>query len=257
LEKTEFPQKSLAMKATCLYSFDGKAKGQLGFQFNDQLLLIREDTGMPGWGLARSVLNQEGFVPLSYLSYTRASNPEPSRKSPRVTTIEKGTAALLEWVQGRIPEYHVVNFASSWRDGRALMALCNALRPGTFDLPSQFRQPEENAAIAIETAEHLLEIPATVSAGEIGDPFLAPERLELYVSAFMAKQRQLLDEADAEERRRRRQGGLHKVCASKSSNFFFKKKTTRWLEQSLTRVMCGAMWFQSLESIIRAFLLMV
>jgi hypothetical protein len=196
------------MKALCLYAFEAQKKGQLGFGLNEQLLLIREDTGMAGWGLARNVLNQEGFVPLSYLRYSCSPEVPPAR----VTTISKESAALLEWVQSKVQQHcHVTDFSSSWRDGRALLVLCNALRPGTFDLPSEFGLPEENARKAIEAAERLFELPATLAPVEICDNSCSPERLELYVRSFMAKQRQMLDEADADERRRRRQGGLYKV----------------------------------------------
>ncbi len=206
------------MKATCLYDFDAQKKGQLGFRHGEELLVIREDTGMAGWGFAKNVLNQEGFVPLSYLSIVKQNAPtEKADLEPSFH--QKNSASLLEWVQGRIPHCHVQNFGSSWRDGRALMALCNALRPGTFDLPSEFSgTPEENAAKAIAAAEKLLDIPATIAPSELCDSSLAPERLELYVRSFMAKQREMLDKADVEERKQRRKGGLYKVV------FHFLKK---------------------------------
>jgi hypothetical protein len=207
------------MKAHGLYTFAAQAKGQLSFEVNEEFLLLREDTAQPGWGYAKNRLGQEGHVPLSYLSYKSNSSPLLRRaKDPvRVTTVDREREALLEWVKGRIPEYHVRNFGVSWRDGRALLALCNALRPGTFDLPAQFGTPEENAGRAIEAAEKHLAIAATVNAFDVTDPRFPEDRLELYVRCFQVKQRQLLEEADAEERLRRREGGLYKRARAKPS----------------------------------------
>ncbi len=207
------------MKAHGLYSFAAQAKGQLSFEVNEEFLLLREDTAMPGWGYGRNGLGQEGYVPLSYCSYQQTSTPELARtKQPaRATAHDRERVALLEWVDSRIPGLHVTNFGASWRDGRALMALCNALRPGTFDLPSQYGTAEENAANALDAAERLLQIEATLSAREVTDPRFPEERLELYVRCFMVKQRQLLEEADAEERARRRKGGMYKEARAKPS----------------------------------------
>ncbi len=196
-----------------MYTFAAQAKGQLSFQVNEEFLLLREDTALPGWGYAKNGLGQEGYVPLSYCSYKTASSPVLAR----ATAVDREREVLLEWVRGRIPEYHVRNFGTSWRDGRALLALCNALRPGTFDLPAQFGTPEENAARAIEAAEKQLSIEATVNALEVTDPRFPEDRLELYVRCFQVKQRQLLEEADAEERLRRREGGLYKKARAKPS----------------------------------------
>jgi len=249
------------MKATTLYAFDAQKKGQLGFRPSEQLLLIREDTGIAGWGFARNSLQQEGFVPLSYLSFTAPPHVPEAFVSPRVKTIDKESAALLEWVDSRIRDYHVEDFGSCWRDGRALMALCNALRPGTFDLPFEFGSPEENASKAVEAAERLLEIPCIVSPNEICDASLAPERMELYVRSFMLKQRQLLDKADAEERKQRQKGGMYKVVSGKCFFWFFfvfcfiisPTNNQRKLEQSRTKLRSGATLCRKAAVIMRAF----
>jgi len=43
-----------------------------------------------------------------------------------------GANDLLRWIQSKIPEYNIKGFKKDWNDGRAVCALCDACRPGSF-----------------------------------------------------------------------------------------------------------------------------
>ena len=216
------------MRAVALWSFAPTASGQLSFAVDEVLLLIREETTQPGWGFARTMARQppdEGFVPLSYLrklapdeqvrSEQDAEEKLESLSAP-MSSLDEERLVLLAWIQHKIPDFYVENFGSSWRDGRALLALINSLAPGTFDLASQiFATPEENAELGISTADSLLDIAQSVSASELCDESFPSDRIALYLQGFHCKQRQLLDEADTRERLLRHRGGIHKQLRSK------------------------------------------
>lgn len=204
-----------------MWDFAPQANGQLGFSCGEVIMLLREETTLPGWGFA-SRNGNTGYVPLSYLKIDKTEAPvAPPRKdkeevpedltqmTPR-SAAEKERIKLLQWVQQKIPEYHVTNFTSSWRDGCALMALCNALRPGTFDLPSQFRSPLENAELAMSRAEELLDVPRTIQAVEMCSPKCSADLMEYYVRGFVVAQRRLLEKADADERERRKASAIRR-----------------------------------------------
>ena len=210
------------MKAVALWDFTATAGSQMSFSKGDEMLLLREDTSIAGWGYARLKQSRdEGYVPLTYLEVERASLPDPAGRAvpetttPRTATVDKEVQVLLAWIQHKIPDYYVENFSSSWRDGRALLALINSLAPGTFNLPTQFGLPEENAELALTTAESLFGITASLSAAELCDDSFPPERLSLYLEGFRVKQRQLLDEADARERQLKAKGGVRKQLRPK------------------------------------------
>jgi hypothetical protein len=157
-----------------LWTFKGDSKrGQLSFSKGDMVDIKQESTKMVGWAWAE-LGEQKGYVPLNYFtptaqqqqktkqttSVSTVTSTTQQQQQPltqpvapprnditssnnndtnRVTTIDKDTEVLLEWVQSRLPALHVTNFQSSWRSGRALCELLNTLRPGTFDLPAQYK----------------------------------------------------------------------------------------------------------------------
>lgn len=132
------------------------------------------------------------------------------------TTVEKESAALLEWVQRRIPDFHVVDFSSSWRNGHALCGLINSLQPGTLDLPAQYKDTAlETAAMAIDVADRLLGIDPILSANDVCNDDTPPDMIALYIKCFQLKQQDMLLRADQDERARRRKAAAHKAARQK------------------------------------------
>jgi len=77
-------------------------------------------------------------------------------------------AELLEWVNKAIPEYKIKNFSNDWKDGKAICALVNHLKPEVIDLTLlDKRAPRDNAADAIQTAEVNLQIPPIMDAADM------------------------------------------------------------------------------------------
>eukprot|EP00298_Acanthocystis_sp_HF-20_P009487 c18330_g1_i1.p1 GENE.c18330_g1_i1~~c18330_g1_i1.p1 ORF type:complete len:464 (+),score=224.56 c18330_g1_i1:26-1393(+) len=84
----------------------------------------------------------------------------------QITYGEDGNAdGLLKWVQQKIPEYHIEGFTGKdWNSGKALCALTDAVRPGSFPDHSSLNSEEKvqncekgmNAAAAMGIERYLL-----------------------------------------------------------------------------------------------------
>ena len=99
-----------------------------------------------------------------------------------------GTAKddLIEWVRRKIPECDVRDFTLSWRDGRAVVHLVEAPRPGSFpdSLSKLIGRPSlENATKGIDKAEREMGIPKLLDAA---DMVAAVDELSMmtYISYF-------------------------------------------------------------------------
>jgi len=68
---------------------------------------------------------------------------------------------LLEWVRRKIPECNVNNFTESWKDGRAICHLDEALKPGSCPNLDSLRPGDglQNAIKGTDAAESELQIP--------------------------------------------------------------------------------------------------
>merc|ERR1712154_283121 len=66
---------------------------------------------------------------------------------------------LLKWVKSKIPSYNVTNFVKSWSDGKAIMALIDAINPGQMSIPDDFGTPMRNCTTAIRIATNDMGIP--------------------------------------------------------------------------------------------------
>lgn len=77
-------------------------------------------------------------------------------------------AELLEWINKAIPDYKIRNFNNDWKDGKAICALTNYLKPGTIDVDLiKSRSPHDNAADAISAADVNLQIPPIMDAADM------------------------------------------------------------------------------------------
>eukprot|EP00026_Physarum_polycephalum_P006104 Phypoly_transcript_06145.p1 GENE.Phypoly_transcript_06145~~Phypoly_transcript_06145.p1 ORF type:complete len:556 (-),score=104.69 Phypoly_transcript_06145:172-1758(-) len=77
-------------------------------------------------------------------------------------------AELLEWVNRAIPSYNIKNFSKDWKDGKAICALVDYLKPDAVDLSLlEKRSPHDNAADAIQAAEVNLQIPPIMDAADM------------------------------------------------------------------------------------------
>ena len=66
---------------------------------------------------------------------------------------------LLRWVQKQIPDQNVANLHSSFKDGRAILALLESIRPTSVQLPAAYATPEKNCELAFRLAEEKCDIP--------------------------------------------------------------------------------------------------
>lgn len=92
---------------------------------------------------------------------------------------------LLKWVRQKIPEADVTNFSSGWRDGKALTALLNALRPGLV-AGEVSGDAVLNVTLAMEAAEKQLGVPAILSALDMTADHDDELATMTYVSYFRA-----------------------------------------------------------------------
>jgi len=101
--------------------------------------------------------------------------------------VNEGSSArqeLLDWIRSQIPSYNINNFTSDWQNGRALMALTEAVQPGQFHLPQDFsNDPIQNCNLAFNKARDNMRIPVILDAE---DMVHAPDELAnmTYLSYF-------------------------------------------------------------------------
>uniref|UniRef100_A0A8C5FXD9 Filamin B n=1 Tax=Gadus morhua TaxID=8049 RepID=A0A8C5FXD9_GADMO len=93
---------------------------------------------------------------------------------------------LLGWIQNKVPDLPINNFARDWKDGRALGALVDSCAPGlcpdweTWDPV----KPVENASEAMQLADTWLGIPQVIAPEEIIDPSVDEQSVMTYLSQF-------------------------------------------------------------------------
>jgi hypothetical protein len=73
----------------------------------------------------------------------------------------------------------------------------------------------ENASMAINAADELLQISPLVTAFDVCSDDTSPELMALYVRSFYIKQKELLARADWDERQIRRKAAMHKTAMEK------------------------------------------
>jgi len=91
---------------------------------------------------------------------------------------------LLKWIQDKIPQYNITNFTHDWKTGKPLCELVNALIPGRFVLPQDFKHdPVADCTMAVECARLELYIPVLVDVEDIvNGP--DPSTMMTYLSYF-------------------------------------------------------------------------
>lgn len=106
---------------------------------------------------------------------------------------------LLAWVRKQIPEYNIQNFKDDWRDGRALCALGDSLKPGIIDLTQMNRKsPLDNARTGTDAAERELGIPPILGAEDLVSPDVDELSVMTYISYFRDYEQEKLKMMDAE-----------------------------------------------------------
>jgi len=93
---------------------------------------------------------------------------------------------LLAWIQSKIPEKNITNFASDWNDGTAIAALVDALAPGLCpDWPSMNpKDAIKNAKLGEDAAEKWLDIPQLIKPDEMCNPKVDELSMMTYLSRF-------------------------------------------------------------------------
>jgi len=91
---------------------------------------------------------------------------------------------LLKWIQQRIPHYNISNFTNDWKTGKPLCELVNALIPGRFVVPQDFKHdPVADCTMAVECARLELFVPVLVDVEDmVNGP--DPNTMMTYLSYF-------------------------------------------------------------------------
>lgn len=73
----------------------------------------------------------------------------------------KQKAAILSWVQSKVPQIPVSSLSSCWTDGVLLCALIDALRPGSCPQFSALKASQRvyNCRLGLRLAQHYLKVP--------------------------------------------------------------------------------------------------
>jgi len=106
---------------------------------------------------------------------------------------------LLQWVRKQIPEYNINNFKDDWRDGKALCALSDSLKPGIVDLPAmKHKSPLDNARTGTDAAERELGIPPILNPEDLVSPDVDELSVMTYISYFRDYEQEKLKHLEAE-----------------------------------------------------------
>jgi filamin len=94
--------------------------------------------------------------------------------------------ALLEWVRSKIPEYDIKNFKGDWNDGRALLALNNALNPGSFPNHQSMDRGDgvNNLERGMTLAEDQFGIKRILAPDEMNNSKVDDKAVMAYISCF-------------------------------------------------------------------------
>ena len=65
---------------------------------------------------------------------------------------------LLRWVQTQLPSMNIKNLDKDFKDGKAILALLESVRPGTVNLPQDYKSAADNCALAFSRAEETCDI---------------------------------------------------------------------------------------------------
>ena len=97
-----------------------------------------------------------------------------------------GFHILKNWVNSRIPEPHITNFSSDWKDGRALCALIDSFIPGHMPSAEEIMQnpPVQNVTKAMGFAKDRLGVVANLSPDDFCNPDIDPLSVMTYISRF-------------------------------------------------------------------------
>ncbi|CAI4233302.1 unnamed protein product [Auanema sp. JU1783] len=97
---------------------------------------------------------------------------------------------VMAWIQSVLPELKLVNFRTSWNDGKALSALLEYCQPGLCPEWSRLdsRNARENCARALELAEQYLGVPQILSADHLSSIHLDELSCITYLSYFIKRE---------------------------------------------------------------------
>jgi len=118
-----------------------------------------------------------------------------SLKMNRTVTIDyhKASQSLIKWIKTKIPNCHITNIPTDFRNGVVLCQLVNAIAPKTID-PSVFAEninEEDTVYYAMEAAKEVLGIPALISPIDVFDCRADEKSLITYLALFRSADRML------------------------------------------------------------------
>jgi filamin len=95
-------------------------------------------------------------------------------------------AALLKWVQDKIPHKNVTDFTSSWNDGTSVAALVDAIAPGLCPEADTMNPKNalSNAQYAMTLAEDWLDVPMVLTPDDMVNPYVDELSMMTYLSQY-------------------------------------------------------------------------
>ncbi|KRZ33570.1 Filamin-A, partial [Trichinella pseudospiralis] len=93
---------------------------------------------------------------------------------------------LLDWLNSKIPGFHLTNLTTQWSDGRLLGALVDSLAPGLCPEWSMWKSANalKNTTIAMDLAEKWLVIPKLIEPEEFINPDVDEMSMMTYLSQY-------------------------------------------------------------------------
>ncbi|KRX66982.1 Filamin-A, partial [Trichinella sp. T9] len=93
---------------------------------------------------------------------------------------------LLDWLNSKIPGFHLTNLTTQWSDGRPLGALVDSLAPGLCPEWSMWKAANalKNTTIAMDLAEKWLVIPKLIEPEEFINPDVDEMSMMTYLSQY-------------------------------------------------------------------------
>ncbi|XP_008564479.1 PREDICTED: nesprin-2 [Galeopterus variegatus] len=134
--------------------------------------------------------NQPSVDDVGVVDASPTSSP-PAKKCSKVQARWQISAkkALLLWAQEQCATYesvHVTDFKSSWRNGKAFLAVIHALRPDLIDMKSvKHRSNKDNLKEAFRIAERELKIPKLLEPEDVDVVDPDEKSIMTYVAQFL------------------------------------------------------------------------
>lgn len=94
---------------------------------------------------------------------------------------------MIQWIQALLPKWNITNLTSDWRDGRALIAVINKVKPGIAPKVASLdpTKHRKNCAMATNIAHMHLKIPKIITVDDLSSGAVDELSMMTYLSYFV------------------------------------------------------------------------